>query len=132
MLDYGPSKTKIAKVQVDPWSMCNSLVVCVLDIYSGGGIEHATLLGILNAATGWNMTMEEYMQVGERAIKLTRAFNAREGLTRKDDQLPKRMIDPLPDGAFAGKPFSQEILGDARQLLRTPRMGQENRTTDSS
>ena len=110
LLDYGPSKTKIAKIQADLWSMCNSLVVCVFDIYPGGGIEHTTLLGILNAATGWDMTMEEYMQVGERAIDLTRAFNAREGLTRKDDQLPKRMMEPLPDGAFAGKPFSQEIL----------------------
>ena len=110
LLDYGPSKTKIAKTLGDLWSMCNSLVVCVFDIYPGGGIEYNTLLGILNAATGWNMTMEEYMQVGERAIDLTRAFNAREGLTRKDDQLPKRMMEPLPDGAFAGKPFSQEIL----------------------
>ncbi|HUK49438.1 MAG TPA: aldehyde ferredoxin oxidoreductase C-terminal domain-containing protein, partial [Terriglobales bacterium] len=110
LLDYGPSKTKIAKIQGDLWSMCNSLVVCVFDIYPGGGIEHTTLLGILNAATGWNMTIEDYMMAGERAINLTRAFNAREGLTRKDDTLPKRMMEPLPDGAFAGKPFGQDIL----------------------
>jgi aldehyde:ferredoxin oxidoreductase len=56
------------------------------------------------------MTMKEYMQAGERAINLTRAFNAREGLTRKDDTLPKRLMEPLPDGAFAGKPFGQDIL----------------------
>ena len=110
LIDYGPSKTKIAKIQADLWSMCNSLVVCVFDIYPGGGIEHSTLLGILNAATGWNMTMEEYMKAGERAINMTRAFNAREGLTRNEDALPKRMMEPLPDGAFAGKPFGQEIL----------------------
>jgi aldehyde:ferredoxin oxidoreductase len=68
------------------------------------------LLEILNAATGWDMTMKEYMEAGERAINLTRAFNAREGLTRKDDGLPKRLMEPLPDGAFAGKPFGQDIL----------------------
>jgi aldehyde:ferredoxin oxidoreductase len=90
--------------------MCNSLVVCVFDIYPGGGLEHTTLLEILNAATGWNMTMKEYMQVGERAIDLTRAFNAREGVTRKDDRLPKRLMEPLPDGPFAGKPLTQEML----------------------
>ncbi len=66
---------EIAKVQADLWSMCNSLVVCVFDIYPGGGIEHSTLLGILNAATGWNMTMEVYVRVGERAINLTRALD---------------------------------------------------------
>ena len=90
--------------------MCNSLVVCVFDVYPGGGLEHSTLLGILNAATGWNMTMKEYMQVGERGIDLARAFNARENLTRKDDVLPKRLMEPLPDGLFAGKPFTQEML----------------------
>jgi aldehyde:ferredoxin oxidoreductase len=101
---------RIAKIGGDLWSMCDSLPVCVFDVYPGGGLEHTTLLGILNAATGWNMTMKEYMQVGERAIDLTRAFNAREGLTRSDDQLPKRMMEPLPDGQFAGKPFTQEML----------------------
>jgi aldehyde:ferredoxin oxidoreductase len=111
LLDYGPSKVKIAKVQADLWSMCDSLVVCVFDIYPGGGIEHPTLLGILNAATGWNMTMKEYMEAGERAINMTRAFNAREGLTRRDDTIPKRLMEPLPDGAFAGKPFGEDILG---------------------
>ena len=110
LLDYGLSKMRIAKIAGDLWSMCNSLPVCFLDVYPGGGLEHMTLLGILNAATGWNMTMKEYMKVGERAIDLTRAFNAREGLTRKDDQLPKRLMEPLPDGIFAGKPLTQEML----------------------
>ena len=111
LLDFGSSKVKIAKVQADLWSMCDSLVVCVFDIYPGGGIEHSTLLGILNAATGWRMTMKEYMETGERAINLTRAFNAREGLTRDEDKLPNRLMEPLPDGAFAGKPFAPEVLG---------------------
>jgi aldehyde:ferredoxin oxidoreductase len=110
LLDYGISKVRIAKIGGDLWSVCDSLPVCVFDVYPGGGLEHTTLLGILNAATGWNMTMKEYMQVGERAIDLTRAFNAREGLTRSDDQLPKRLMEPLPDGQFAGKPFTQEML----------------------
>jgi len=110
LLDYGLSKARIAKIAGDLWSTANSLPVCFFDIYPGGGIEHMTLLGILNAATGWNMTMKEYMQLGERALNLTRAFNAREGLTRKDDQLPKRLMEPLPDGTFAGKPLTQEML----------------------
>jgi len=110
LLDYGLSKVKIAKVQADVWAMCNSLVVCVFDIYPGGGIEHSTLLGILNAATGWNMSMRDYMEAGERSINMTRAFNTREGLTRDDDTIPKRLMEPLPDGAFAGKPFGPDIL----------------------
>jgi aldehyde:ferredoxin oxidoreductase len=110
LLNYDVNKARIAKIAGDLYSVCNSLVVCVFDIYPGGGIEHKTLLGFVNAATGWNMTMKEYMQVGERAIDLTRAFNAREGLTRSDDILPKRLMEPLPDGLYAGKAFTQEML----------------------
>jgi aldehyde:ferredoxin oxidoreductase len=110
LLEYGPSKVRIAKIGGELASCCNSLAVCVFDAYPIGGIEHATLLGILNAATGWNMTMKEYLQVGERGLNLARAFNVREGLTRRDDQLPKRLMEPLPDGQFAGKPFTQEML----------------------
>ena len=112
LLEYGLDKVRLAKIAGDLWSMCNSLPVCVFDIYPGGGIEHSTLLGILNATTGWNMRINEYMQVGERAIDLTRAFNAREGLTRRDDQLPRRLMEALPDGLFAGKAFTQEMLDD--------------------
>jgi len=110
LLDCGPSKVRLAKIAGDLWSMCNSLVVCVFDVYPGGGIEHSTLLGILNAATGWEMTMKQYMQVGERAIDLIRSFNAREGLTRNDDRLPKRLMEPLRDGSFMGKPLTQGML----------------------
>jgi aldehyde:ferredoxin oxidoreductase len=116
LLDYGLSKIRIGKIAGDLWSVCNSLTVCVFDIYPGGGLEHSTLLGILNAATGLNMTMKEYMEVGERAVNLTRAFNAREGLARKDDRLPRRLMQPLPDGPFAGKPFTQEMLDNYYEL----------------
>jgi len=110
LLDYGRSKALIGKICGDLWATLNSLVVCCFDVYPGGGIEHKTLLGMVNAATGWNMTMEEYLKVGERSLDITRAFNARENLSRKDDYLPKRIMEPLPDGTFAGKPFTQEML----------------------
>jgi len=110
LLEYGISKVRIAKIAGDLWSILDCLPTCVFDVFPGGGLEYSTLLGIANAATGWKMTMREFMQVGERAIDLIRSFNAREGLTRKDDQLPKRLMEPLPDGAFAGKPFAQEML----------------------
>jgi aldehyde:ferredoxin oxidoreductase len=68
LLDYGISKVRIAKIGGDLYSVCNSLPVCFMDVYPVGGIEQTTLLRILNAATGWNMMMKEYLQVGERAI----------------------------------------------------------------
>lgn len=58
---------------------------------------------LVNLATGWDYSTAEYKQAGERVYNLARAFNNREGLTRTDDTLPKRLLeDPLPEGPAEG------------------------------
>ena len=52
-------------------------------------------VALIKAATGWDFTVEEFMQVGERRLNLMRAFNAREGFTRKEDTLPAKFALPL-------------------------------------
>lgn len=52
--------------------------------------EH--LLDILNAAAGWELTMEDLKRAAERNIILERAINARYGFRRKDDYLPERFL----------------------------------------
>jgi len=55
---------------------------------------------LLRAATGWDITGEEVRQIGERIVNLERLFIAREGITRKDDTLPRRFLEePLPEGS---------------------------------
>ncbi len=48
---------------------------------------------------------EDYLRsIGKRVWNLTRAFNAREGFTKKDDNMPERMEkEPLPSGKTKGK-----------------------------
>src|SRR4030095_2755137 len=49
------------------------------------------------------MTVEELERVGERVINLERMFNVREGVRRRDDALPWRVMhEPIPDGPSAG------------------------------
>lgn len=50
------------------------------------------LLEVLRAVTGWDMTMEELMRIGERRLNMLRAFNAREGIGRDRDTLPEKMF----------------------------------------
>ncbi len=59
---------------------------------------------------GWNdMTAQELNELSERIYTLTRCYNVREGVRRKDDTLPPRILyEPLPDGPGKGK-----IIGDA-------------------
>jgi aldehyde:ferredoxin oxidoreductase len=55
---------------------------------------------LLAATTGWPFSGEEVRRVGERIVNLERLFNAREGLTRKDDALPWRFLEePMAEGS---------------------------------
>ena len=47
---------------------------------------------------------------GERIWNLIRMFNVREGISRKDDSLPPRMYEPLPDGPTKGNAFTEEMF----------------------
>ncbi|MFC1885473.1 aldehyde ferredoxin oxidoreductase family protein [Thermodesulfobacteriota bacterium] len=63
--------------------------------------------------TGEDMKPEEVLTVGERITNLDRAFNVREGLTRKDDSLPDRFLkESLPEGESKGHVVNLDLMLD--------------------
>jgi len=65
-------------------------------------IQVDDVVGAVRAATGWDVTVDELLEMGERAVNLARLFNVREGLSRRDDRLPDRLHDPLEGGPLTG------------------------------
>jgi aldehyde:ferredoxin oxidoreductase len=50
----------------------------------------------VKAVTGWkDFDLDELMEIGERRLVMLRAFNAREGIDRKEDRLPAKFFKPL-------------------------------------
>jgi aldehyde:ferredoxin oxidoreductase len=50
----------------------------------------------VQAVTGWtDFDIDELIEVGERRLNMLRAFNAREGIDRRDDRLPAKFFKPL-------------------------------------
>jgi len=80
-------------------------------------IHPLDVLASVNAATGWEMTIEEALQIGERAINMARVFNAREGFNRQDDRLPERMFQPLENGALVDQFIKHEEFEHALTQL---------------
>lgn len=74
------------------------------------------LVTAVQTITGWDVTLEELMVVGERRLNMLRAFNAREGFTRADDALPKKMTQALRGGASDGFIFAEEQLETAKNI----------------
>jgi aldehyde:ferredoxin oxidoreductase len=73
----------------------------------------------LEAATGMDMPVERLKRIGERIYNLQRCYNARHGITRADDRLPRRFTDePSPSGNAEGEIIDLEPMLDEYYQLR--------------
>jgi aldehyde:ferredoxin oxidoreductase len=64
-------------------------------------------------------SVDELHRIAERQVTLKRLFNAREGISRKDDRLPSRFTDePMPEGPGRGQRVNLEPMLDDYYRLR--------------
>lgn len=71
---------------------------------------------MIGAVTGWNVNLFELIKVGERRLNLMRAFNAREGVGREADTVPKKLAQGLQGGASDGVIVTVEEIEAAKDL----------------
>ena len=87
-----------------------------------GAMVNEKFARILNWITGWDTTAEELEELGERICNLERLFLAREGVDRKRDMLPHRVMhNPIPEGPHKGMhcpPEELERMKDEYYALR--------------
>ena len=89
----------------------DSLVLCIFSPILG--LSLTDTVKFLNSATGWELTPEGIMKIGERIFTLQRQINIEDGLSRKDDMLPQKMFNPGDKGIRKGKipePFEKTLL----------------------
>jgi len=60
-------------------------------------VDYTWMKKLIHCASGWTVNEKDLENVGKRIIDIERMFNNREGVSRKDDSLPKRYFDdPMP------------------------------------
>jgi len=64
----------------------------------------------IGLATGMKLNVDELKKIGERIYNLQRCFNVREGISRKDDTQPKRIL--VESGSGRAKGYSAGPLQD--------------------
>jgi aldehyde:ferredoxin oxidoreductase len=101
-------------------TMCNSLVLCYF-----ANVAPETVLDLVNYATGFDYSLEELLEIGERSWNLKRIINHRFGLTGADDRLPEQLLKPLTDGGSAGyvPPFDEMLAAYYRVRDWDPETG---------
>ena len=109
-LKEDPKEAKVVKEMEDALTVFDAAGSCK---FMGMSLDAKEWSDIIKTLTGWQFTVEEFRKTGERIYNLERAYNVREGLTRADDTLPKRLLeDPLPEGPAAGQVNKLEIFLD--------------------
>ncbi len=66
------------------------------------------LANLFTTATGKQITAEQLMKIGERIHNVEKAFNARIGMTRKDDRPPERFFEPIKSGPAKGERLEKD------------------------
>lgn len=106
----------------------DSTGLCLFVAFGDVGTDE--ILELVRTATGFDYkSASELLTVGERISNLTRAFNTREGFTRKDDTLPFRFLnEPLPSGLCKGQVVKLEpMLGEYYRLRGWDKEGRPTR-----
>ncbi|MFC2028593.1 aldehyde ferredoxin oxidoreductase family protein [Chloroflexota bacterium] len=72
------------------------------------------MVDLVSAVTGWNdVSFDELQRLGERRLNMMRAFNAREGMDRKNDLIPEKLFKPLKGGSSDGWKLDREEVKSA-------------------
>ena len=94
----------------------NSMVMCIF-----ANVAPQMQVDLINAACGYDWTIEEMMKVGERGWNMKRAVNNKLGLTAANDKLPKALLEPLSTGGSEG--YVPDIKSMLIAYYDSPRLG---------
>ncbi len=112
-LDYS-SKPTWDKIFQDFTATVNSVVNCLFTTFALGAEDFANLL---SAVTGWELTDQDILTIGERIYNTQRLIMEKLGI-KDQDTLPERILkDPLPDGPSKGEICElDKMLGEYYKL----------------
>ncbi|TFG04027.1 MAG: aldehyde ferredoxin oxidoreductase, partial [Promethearchaeota archaeon] len=69
---------------------------------------------LIEKLMGYPFSAEDFRKTGERIYNLARIYSIREGLSRKDDTLPARLLEePMPEGPAEGHVVDLDPMLDA-------------------
>lgn len=111
-MDTYVGKVELAIADQHLSAVGDSLVQCRFVMESALGREfNSEYSNLLKAVTGLDLSPAELNEIGERIFNMERVFNVREGIQRKDDTLPfKVMREGIPEGLHKGERIDQKKL----------------------
>lgn len=103
--ETGVGKGLAYKLMALHGTICEIMGTCIFYVWGSEGdcLTPKNYAEIFSDLTGWRIDQFELMKIAERVWNLKRCFNVREGVSRKDDTLPKRFMEPVVSGPTKGQ-----------------------------
>jgi aldehyde:ferredoxin oxidoreductase len=127
-----PGKAEMVIKAQNLMHLWENLALCKFSIFGGVTLNHIS--SWLRHTVGWELGPEELIEVGDRSFHLKRMLNVRWGWSRKNDNLPPRILthrasdggagDHLPPfnimlaDYYSGRGWNQEGLPSRETLER--------------
>jgi aldehyde:ferredoxin oxidoreductase len=112
-------KAMVVKDGEEFGTVIDSIGICKFGTFFPPALYWDRIATALSLITGFDLDVTRLKQIGERIVNLQRMFNVREGITRKDDTQPRRLLDeksPSPGRAKGHVVYLKEMLDDYYKL----------------
>ncbi len=109
-------KAEWVKTFQDLTAVIDSSGLC---LFTSFALDAQDYCDLINAATGYGLSVDEMMQIGERVWNLERMFNLKAGIDPSQDTLPKRLLaEAMPEGPNQGAVVKLEEMLPAYYQVR--------------
>jgi len=88
----------------------NCTGMCVFIYFNLPSVD--SIAELMRSVTGWDVTTDELLRIGERIANIRQAFNVRDGLNPLEFKVPDRVLGrpPQKEGPLAGITVDEETL----------------------
>jgi aldehyde:ferredoxin oxidoreductase len=107
-------RTQLAYSTLDTFNICQFVFGAAWQLYAMSQLTEA-----IEAVVGWRLSVDDLLTIGERRLNMLRAFNAREGIGREADKLPRKLHQALTGGTSDGLSVSEEEIESAKTMYYT-------------
>jgi len=112
-------KAMVVKDGEDFGTVIDSTGICKFGTFFPPALYWDRIATVISLITGFNIDVPKLKMIGERIVNLQRMFNVREGISRKDDIQPRRLLEeksPSPGRAYGHVVYLNAMLEDYYQL----------------
>jgi aldehyde:ferredoxin oxidoreductase len=105
-------RAELVRYHEDVYAVTDSMGFCAFTSTAAYAVNPKNMAEMFTAATGMRVGEQEMMMAGRRIVTLEKCFNIREGIDRKHDDLPWRLMNEPASPATEG-----EVLMNSREEL---------------